>query len=123
MKLYQQLVVYVLPIISNIGFIGIVVVVVRLYWFEKRLKTVGKLLTLTDTFDGRNVTDIIKAPRYSDRILEHFVYKTKMRKIPRPTWCRKRVARERHQPMLLVSATITPLGLLTPIKAQMLLQS
>ncbi|RPA76344.1 potassium transport protein 1 [Ascobolus immersus RN42] len=41
LKLYQQLVTYFLPIVSNIGFVNIIVVVVRLYWFEKRLNEVG----------------------------------------------------------------------------------
>ncbi|KAA8645249.1 hypothetical protein EYZ11_011350 [Aspergillus tanneri] len=38
LKTYQQLYIYLIPIISNLGFINILVVVVRLYWFEKRLK-------------------------------------------------------------------------------------
>ncbi|EKD20836.1 uncharacterized protein L3040_000941 [Drepanopeziza brunnea f. sp. 'multigermtubi'] len=39
LKLYQQLVVlYFFPILGNIGFINIVVVLVRLMWFEKRLR-------------------------------------------------------------------------------------
>ncbi|KAL4953161.1 cation transporter [Aspergillus filifer] len=38
LKTYQQLFLYFVPLVSNFGFIGIVVVVVRLYWFEKRLK-------------------------------------------------------------------------------------
>jgi hypothetical protein len=33
--------IYVAPIISNLGFINILVVVVRLRWFEKRLKELG----------------------------------------------------------------------------------
>ncbi|GFF94201.1 low-affinity potassium transport protein [Aspergillus udagawae] len=38
LKTYQQVYIYVAPIISNLGFINILVVVVRLRWFEKRLK-------------------------------------------------------------------------------------
>ncbi|THC93698.1 hypothetical protein EYZ11_006809 [Aspergillus tanneri] len=38
LKTYQQLYIYFIPIISNLGFINILVVVVRLHWFEKRLK-------------------------------------------------------------------------------------
>lgn len=41
MKLYQQLFIYFVPIVSNLGFINILVVVVRLLWFEKRLKEIG----------------------------------------------------------------------------------
>ncbi|KAL4930779.1 putative potassium uptake transporter [Aspergillus undulatus] len=38
LKTYQQLFIYFVPLVSNIGFINIIIVVVRLYWFEKRLK-------------------------------------------------------------------------------------
>ncbi|KAL4939589.1 hypothetical protein BDV06DRAFT_224861 [Aspergillus oleicola] len=38
LKTYQQLYIYFIPILTNLGFINILVVVVRLYWFEKRLK-------------------------------------------------------------------------------------
>ncbi|KAK6513276.1 hypothetical protein TWF506_009434 [Arthrobotrys conoides] len=38
LKMYQQLVIYFIPMLTNLGFINIVVVLVRLYWFEKRLK-------------------------------------------------------------------------------------
>ena len=41
MKTYQQLVVYFIPIITQMGFINIVVIEVRLHWFEKRLKEIG----------------------------------------------------------------------------------
>ncbi|GFN15931.1 putative potassium uptake transporter [Aspergillus tubingensis] len=41
LKLYQQLFVYFVPIVSNLGFINILVVVVRLLWFEKRLKEIA----------------------------------------------------------------------------------
>ncbi|PWY95236.1 cation transporter [Aspergillus sclerotioniger CBS 115572] len=41
LKLYQQLFIYFVPIASNIAFINILVVVVRLYWFEKRLKQIA----------------------------------------------------------------------------------
>lgn len=37
----QQFVIYIFPIITNLGFINIAVVVVRLVWFEKRLKQLG----------------------------------------------------------------------------------
>ncbi|KAK5174893.1 uncharacterized protein LTR77_000029 [Saxophila tyrrhenica] len=41
LETYQQLVIYFFPIITNLGFINILVVVVRLWYFEKRLKIVG----------------------------------------------------------------------------------
>ena len=46
LKTYQQLVIYFFPIITNLGFINIVVVVVRLYWFNKRLKHIGRPYSL-----------------------------------------------------------------------------
>ncbi|KAJ5668409.1 uncharacterized protein N7477_006979 [Penicillium maclennaniae] len=38
LKTYQQVYIYLVPILGNLGFINIIVVVVRLRWFEKRLK-------------------------------------------------------------------------------------
>ncbi|KAG4438610.1 hypothetical protein IFR05_005893 [Cadophora sp. M221] len=46
LKIYQQLVIYFIPIIGNLGFINIVVVLVRLVWFEKRLKNIASELVL-----------------------------------------------------------------------------
>ena len=43
----QQFVIYIFPIITNLGFINIAVVVVRLVWDEKRLKQLG--MQLNDT--------------------------------------------------------------------------
>lgn len=42
LKLYQQVYIYIIPIITNLGFINIIVVAVRLRWFEKRFKSVGE---------------------------------------------------------------------------------
>jgi len=38
LKTYQQLYLYFVPTVTNIGFINIIVVVVRLFWFRKHLK-------------------------------------------------------------------------------------
>ncbi|KAL7775760.1 hypothetical protein CFE70_009604 [Pyrenophora teres f. teres 0-1] len=38
LKTYQQIFMYIVPIITNLGFINIVVVVVRLRWFSQKLK-------------------------------------------------------------------------------------
>ncbi|KAI1071506.1 hypothetical protein LB507_005412 [Fusarium sp. FIESC RH6] len=38
LKTYQQLYIYFIPILTNLGFINIVVVVLRLYWFKRHLK-------------------------------------------------------------------------------------
>ena len=44
MKTYQQVYIYVIPIITNLGFINIIVVAIRLRWFEKRFRAVGEWL-------------------------------------------------------------------------------
>ena len=41
LKTYQQLFLYFIPTICNMCFTNILVVIVRLYWFEKRLKETG----------------------------------------------------------------------------------
>ncbi|KAJ0329728.1 hypothetical protein COL922a_012702 [Colletotrichum nupharicola] len=42
LKTYQQVYIYVIPMITNLMFINIVVVVARLYWFQQRLRNIGK---------------------------------------------------------------------------------
>lgn len=46
LKTYQQIVLYFTPMITNLGFVNIVVVVVRLRWFRQRFKDVGMLCSL-----------------------------------------------------------------------------
>ena len=41
LMLYQQIVIYVVPVVTNFAFINIIVVVVRLYWFRQRFKRRG----------------------------------------------------------------------------------
>lgn len=41
LKLYQQLFIYFIPIVSNLGFVNILVVCVRLWFFRKRLDEIG----------------------------------------------------------------------------------
>ncbi|KAJ5652214.1 hypothetical protein N7507_009640 [Penicillium longicatenatum] len=41
LKTYQQVYIYLIPIFGNLGFINIIVVVVRLRWFKKRLTEIG----------------------------------------------------------------------------------
>ncbi|EDN02210.1 hypothetical protein HCAG_00074 [Histoplasma mississippiense (nom. inval.)] len=43
LKTYQQLFIYVIPIISHHAFINIAVVLVRLHWFRKRLDEIGNM--------------------------------------------------------------------------------
>lgn len=43
LKLYQQIFIYITPIITNMGFINVIVVAVRLRWFRQRFKGAGML--------------------------------------------------------------------------------
>ena len=38
LHIYQQLVLYFFPMVTNLGFVNIIVVVVRLWYFEKHMK-------------------------------------------------------------------------------------
>ncbi|KAJ4306956.1 low affinity potassium transporter [Collariella sp. IMI 366227] len=44
LKTYQQVYIYIIPIITNLGFINIIAVAVRLMWFEKRFKVAAASL-------------------------------------------------------------------------------
>jgi len=41
LKTYQQVFLYIVPMITNIGFVNVIVVVVRLRWFRQRFKAVA----------------------------------------------------------------------------------
>ncbi|KOC07232.1 hypothetical protein AFLA70_580g000490 [Aspergillus flavus AF70] len=41
LKTYQQVYLYIIPILGNLGFVNILVVLVRLRWFKKRFETVA----------------------------------------------------------------------------------
>ncbi|KAG7084924.1 low-affinity potassium transport protein [Colletotrichum scovillei] len=41
LKTYQQVYIYVIPMITNLMFVNIVVVVARLYWFRQRLRNIA----------------------------------------------------------------------------------
>lgn len=43
MRTFQQVVIYIVPLIGNLSVINLVVVLVRLYWFETRFKDIGKI--------------------------------------------------------------------------------
>lgn len=45
LKTYQQLYLYFIPMFTNLGFINIVVVIARLYWFEKSIERNGESFT------------------------------------------------------------------------------
>ncbi|KAF9870867.1 trk family potassium uptake protein [Colletotrichum karsti] len=51
MKTYQQVYIYVIPMITNLMFVNMMVVVVRLYWFQQRLKDIA-------TAEPRNPDDL-----------------------------------------------------------------
>ncbi|RHZ45318.1 uncharacterized protein CDV56_103810 [Aspergillus thermomutatus] len=61
LKTYQQVYIYVIPIISNLGFINILVVIVRLRWFDKRLKEAAPAF-----FRQRRMKDDAEAGAESD---------------------------------------------------------
>jgi hypothetical protein len=42
LDVYQQIMIYFMAIITNLGFVSIIVVVIRLYWFKKRLNQMAK---------------------------------------------------------------------------------
>lgn len=41
LKTYQQVYIYIIPIITNLMFINAMVVPIRLFWFRRRLKQAG----------------------------------------------------------------------------------
>ncbi|KFY67643.1 hypothetical protein V497_00265, partial [Pseudogymnoascus sp. VKM F-4516 (FW-969)] len=47
LKTYQQVAIYLIPIFTNLGFINVIVVAVRLYWFDKHLGTLAPSLLST----------------------------------------------------------------------------
>ncbi|KAJ6136877.1 hypothetical protein N7497_012129 [Penicillium chrysogenum] len=44
LKTYQQVYLYLIPILGNLGFVNIIVIVFRVRWFEQRLKAIGQRL-------------------------------------------------------------------------------
>lgn len=42
LKTYQQVYIYLIPILGNLGFINIIVVIFRVRWFEKHLQAIGE---------------------------------------------------------------------------------
>ncbi|KAH6880063.1 cation transport protein-domain-containing protein [Thelonectria olida] len=64
LKTYQQLFMYFVPIFTNLGFINIIVVVVRLWWFRKHLQKAGPHLLRGSgqNIRNRDVESGIKSP-------------------------------------------------------------
>ncbi|KAJ6007177.1 hypothetical protein N7499_000841 [Penicillium canescens] len=61
LKTYQQVYVYLIPILGNLGFVNIIVVIVRLHWFEKHLRAVSSSLLKPEAPKGRNASFDVEA--------------------------------------------------------------
>ncbi|EXL92832.1 cation transport protein-domain-containing protein [Fusarium oxysporum II5] len=65
LKTYQQLYIYFIPILTNLGFINIVVVVVRLFWFKRHLKR----LTPQNLGNSPGIPDVdIESARHESKV-------------------------------------------------------
>ncbi|KAI1929098.1 hypothetical protein LOZ65_001852 [Ophidiomyces ophidiicola] len=53
MKLYQQIAVWFIPMLGNMCFVNVVVVYVRLYWFEKKFKDIVRFSRLPSSERSR----------------------------------------------------------------------
>lgn len=42
LKTYQQVYLYFAPILTNLGFINIIVVIIRIHWFDKHIRKMSK---------------------------------------------------------------------------------
>ncbi|KAH7309580.1 cation transport protein-domain-containing protein [Stachybotrys elegans] len=76
LMLYQQLAVYFVPMITNIGFINIIVVVVRLLWFRKHLKKMAPALlnarnNRQKRQDGTAISDLEEATLANSAPISH----------------------------------------------------
>ncbi|OAQ96881.1 hypothetical protein LLEC1_04348 [Akanthomyces lecanii] len=58
---YQQLYIYFIPIFTNLGFINIIVVIVRLHWFKKHLKRVAPRFLAFAEDEDANLEDGYKS--------------------------------------------------------------
>ncbi|KAJ6103334.1 hypothetical protein N7486_005761 [Penicillium sp. IBT 16267x] len=63
LKTYQQVYIYLIPILGNLGFINIIVVVVRLRWFKKRLEAVAPHLLRPQLSTGQDNEAQLRAER------------------------------------------------------------
>ncbi|KAF3385464.1 Low-affinity potassium transport protein [Penicillium rolfsii] len=54
LKTYQQVYLYLIPILGNLGFINIIVVVFRVRWFEKHLKAIAPHLLKPKNSSGQD---------------------------------------------------------------------
>ncbi|KAH7111301.1 potassium transport protein 1 [Dendryphion nanum] len=57
LKTYQQVFIYIVPIITNLGFVNIVVVIVRLRWFRQRFKQIAAKKPTKAKRYGQNISN------------------------------------------------------------------
>jgi len=43
---YQQVYTYIMAVITNMAFVNVIVIIVRLWWFKRKLMALGKPTTL-----------------------------------------------------------------------------
>ncbi|KAG9187139.1 hypothetical protein G6011_05010 [Alternaria panax] len=80
LKTYQQIFIYITPIVTNLGFINVVVVVVRLRWFSQKLKgiaahtrprssrqSINRSQTITNTSDTRELEAGLTGDTFSEK--------------------------------------------------------
>ncbi|KAJ5160881.1 uncharacterized protein N7482_007885 [Penicillium canariense] len=60
LKTYQQVYIYIIPILGNFGFINIIVVIFRVRWFEKHLKATALNRLRPEPSDGRDAEAQLK---------------------------------------------------------------
>ncbi|KAI8720193.1 HET domain-containing protein [Fusarium sp. LHS14.1] len=58
LRTYQQLYIYFIPLFTNLGFINIIVVVVRLYWFKSHLKKIAPQVHRRERDDELDIEDL-----------------------------------------------------------------
>jgi hypothetical protein len=83
LKTYQQLYLYFIPMFTNLGFINIVVVIARLYWFEKSIERNGESFTAPTQRSLAHAFGTIQHHQSSTR--GRLIYK-EMSRPNQPTW-------------------------------------
>lgn len=53
LRTYQQVFLYIIPTITNLGVVNIMVVVARIFWFKKELRAAGKFSKFPPKRDER----------------------------------------------------------------------
>ncbi|KAM0239591.1 hypothetical protein ACHAP5_008239 [Fusarium lateritium] len=106
LKTYQQLYIYFIPILTNLGFINIIVVIVRLHWFKRHLKHLTPQVLkhqrasdahpdIEDTYDESKITGDISGKSIGESTgnivgtdsgkTDHYTEANEERQITRPT--------------------------------------